>query len=316
MNSQIKVGVVMDPISNIKPHKDSTLALMLGAQALGATLYYMEQDDLYIEDDKARANVHPVKVFDDPAKWYEFEAPQNINLTELNFLLMRKDPPVDKRFIHTCYMLEHAARQGLKVVNNPTTLHTYNEKIFATHFPEYCPPYQISSDKEILRAFLDKHKKIIIKPLDAMGGQGVFMVREEDVNFEVIWEMQTHNGTYPVVAQAFIPAIDKGDKRIIIIDGQPFDHALVRIPKGGSIRGNLAAGASYEVKPLGDREKEVAQAVGKRLVREGIIFSGIDMIGDYLIEVNITSPTGLREISNATGQDLGKDLMEKILAKI
>lgn len=303
----------MDPISNIKPQKDTTLAIMLGAQNLGASLYYMEQDDLYIEDDKACATVRPVEVFDDNTKWYEFGEAQNIELSTLNCILMRKDPPVDKRFIHTCHMLEHAKRNGVKVVNNPTALHQYNEKIFATHFPEHCPPYQISSDFSVLKNFLHKHEKIIIKPLDAMGGQGVFMVHKDDVNFEVIWEIQTDNGRYPIVAQAFIPAIDKGDKRIIIIDGTPVDHALVRIPKDGSIRGNLAAGASYEVQPLSDHEMTVATNVGKRLVKEGIVFCGMDMIGDYLIEVNITSPTGLREISNATGTDLGKALMEKIL---
>jgi glutathione synthase len=313
MSNNLKIGIVMDPISNIKPQKDTTLAIMLGAQNLGASLYYMEQDDIYIEDDKACAKVRPVKVFDDNTKWYEFGEAQNIELSTLNYILMRKDPPVDKRFIHTCYMLEHAERNGVKVVNSPTALHRYNEKIFATHFPEYCPPYQISSDFSVLKNFLNKHEKIIIKPLDAMGGQGVFMVHKDDVNFEVIWEIQTDNGRYPIVAQAFIPAIDKGDKRIIIIDGKPINHALVRIPKNGSIRGNLAAGASYEVQPLNDHEMTVATNVGKRLVKEGIIFCGMDMIGDYLIEVNITSPTGLREISNATGTDLGKILMEKIL---
>lgn len=313
MSAQLKIGIVMDPISHIKPQKDTTLAIMLGAQALGAELYYMEQDDLYIEDDKACASVRPVKVFDNNAKWYEFSDTKNIELSTLNYILMRKDPPVDKRFIHTCYMLEHATRNGVKVVNNPTALHQYNEKIFATHFPEYCPPYQISSDLNVLKEFLNKHEKIIIKPLDAMGGQGVFMVHKDDVNFEVIWEMQTDNGTYPIVAQAFIPAINKGDKRIIIINGEPVDHALVRIPKGGSIRGNLAAGASYEVQPLSKHEMNVATTVGKQLIKEGITLSGIDMIGDYLIEVNITSPTGLREISKATDIDLGKLLMEKII---
>lgn len=313
MSSNLKIGIIMDPISNIKPQKDSTLAIMLGAQALGAELFYMEQDDLFIEDDKAYGHIRPVKVFDDNNKWYEFGEIRHAPLTDLNYILMRKDPPVDKRFIHACYMLEHAVRNGVTVVNNPTALHRYNEKIFATHFPEFCPPYQLSSDKKVLQDFLNKHERIIIKPLDAMGGEGVFMVKKEDVNFEVIWEMQTANGKYPIVAQAFIPAIDKGDKRIIIINGEPVDHALVRIPKGGSIRGNLAAGASYEVQPLTQHEINVAQTVGKRLKQENIMFSGIDMIGDYLIEVNITSPTGLREISNATGTDLGKLLIEKII---
>jgi len=313
MSNNLKIGIVMDPVSNIKPQKDSTLAIMLGAQSLGADLFYMEQDDLYIEDDKACATIRPITVFDDNTKWYEFGEAQAIKLETLGYIIMRKDPPVDKRFIHACYMLEHAARNGVKVINNATALHRYNEKIFATHFPEFCPPYQIVSDFKALKNFLNKHEKIIIKPLDAMGGQGVFMVRKDDVNFEVIWEMQTDNGRYPIVAQAFIPAIDKGDKRILIIDGVPVDHALARIPKSGSIRGNLAAGASYEVRPLTDHEMHVATTIGKRLINEGITLSGIDMIGDFLIEVNITSPTGLREISTATGRDLGKELMRKII---
>ncbi|MEM7071890.1 MAG: glutathione synthase, partial [Pseudomonadota bacterium] len=211
----------MDPISHIKPQKDSTLAIMLGAQALGAELYYMEQDDLYIEDNGVFATVQPVKVFDDNHKWCELSDKSNMDLSALDYILMRKDPPVDKRFIHTCHILEHAARNGIKVINNPTALHQFNEKMFATHFSEFCPPYQISSDLSPLRKFLEKHEKIIIKPVDSMGGEGVFMVHKNDVNFEVIWEMQTNNGRYPIIAQAFIPAIDKGDKRIIIIDGIP-----------------------------------------------------------------------------------------------
>lgn len=312
MSHSFKIGIVMDPIAHIKPQKDSTLAMMLGAQQLGAALYYMEQDDLYLKDDNAYGIARPVKVFDDKDSWFALNEPEQVALGDLDYILMRKDPPVDKRFIHACYMLEHAQRNGARVVNNPRSLTAYNEKLFATHFPEFCPPYLIASDLGVLREFLDTHEQIIIKPLDAMGGAGVFMVSKDDVNFEVIWEMQTSRGRYPVVAQAFIPEIAGGDKRIIVFGGEPFGHALVRLPKSGSIRGNIAAGGSTDVRPLSPREMEIAATVGKRLAAEGIVFAGLDVIGDYLIEVNITSPTGLREISKATGVDLGRQLMEVI----
>jgi len=303
----------MDPIQNIKPHKDSTLAIMLAAQERHAVLFYMEQDDLYIKDDIAYALVHPITVFDDPAHWFTKGQPEIMALSGLDAILMRKDPPVDKRFLHSCLVLDHAQRHGVHVVNNPASLILYNEKILATHFPAFCPPYVITSSLTVLRDFLEQHDTIIIKPLDAMGGQGVFLVHHNDVNFEVIWEMHTERGTYPVQAQAFIPEITLGDKRIIVIDGKPFPHTLVRLPKNGSIRGNLTAGGSYDVRPLNERELEIATVVGKRLVQEGILFAGLDVIGDYLTEVNITSPTGLREIAKATGESLADILMAKIM---
>jgi len=308
-----KVGVVMDPIAHIKPQKDSTLAIMLGAQSLGARLFYMEQDDLYIKDGAAYGITRPVKVADDSEKWFKMGEADTVPLGELDVILMRKDPPVDKRFLHTCTILDQARRDGARVANNPAALLAYNEKIFATHFPDFCPPYVIASSLDVLRDFWHEHGKIILKPLDAMGGQGVFMVEPKDVNFEVIWETLTARGTYPIEAQAFIPAISKGDKRIVVLGGEPVDHALVRLPKKGSIRGNLAAGGTYEVQPLTKRETEIALAVGERLAQEDITFAGIDVIGGYLTEVNITSPTGLRQISKATGTDLGEILMEKIL---
>lgn len=314
MSNSPKVGIVMDPIADIKPQKDSTLAMMLGAQELGATLYYMEQDDLFIKCDAACGMMREVKVFDDNDHWFALNEVETASLSELDVILMRKDPPVDKRFIHTCYMLDHARRQGVKVFSDPRSMVLYNEKILATHFPEFCPPYVLTSSLDVLRDFLEEQEKIIIKPLDAMGGQGIFLAEKSDVNFEVIWEIHTQNGTYPVEAQAFIPEISKGDIRIIVIDGEPFGHGLVRLPKSGSVRGNLAAGGSYDVRPLTEKETEVATIVGKRLKSDGVMLGGLDVIGDYLTEVNITSPTGLREISRATDTDLGKLLMEKILS--
>jgi glutathione synthase len=314
--NDFKVGIVMDPISKIKPYKDSSFAMMLSAQDKGAELYYMEQDDVFIRDGASYGVAQKVKVMDDNDRWYALNEKEIIPLGSLDFIFMRKDPPVNKRFVHTCHILEQAVKDGAIVVNNPSTLFTFNEKLFATHFPEFCPSYMITSDFDVLYDFLNDQEQIIIKPLDAMGGQGVFMVDKSDVNFEVIWEVQTQNGTYPVVAQQFIPEISKGDSRILILNGEPFNHALVRLPKSGSIRGNIAAGGSTDVRPLNDKEREIAEVVGKRLLQEGIIFSGIDVIGDYLIEVNITSPTGLRELSKASATNPADLLIENIFKLI
>lgn len=309
-----KIGVVMDPIEDIKPAKDTSLALMLAAQALGAQLFYMVQDGLYIKDGQACARMTPVTVFDNKEKWFTAEDEIDQPLAELDIIIMRKDPPVDKRFIHACYVLEQAVRNGVAVYNDPLALIDFNEKIFATHFPEFCPPYVIASDADVLRSFRAAQGSIIIKPLDSMGGDGVFLVEKNDVNFDVIVEQQTQRGTYPVIAQAFIKDINKGDKRIVIIDGVPYGHALVRTPKAGSIRGNMAAGGTTEVRPLTPHETALATKVGNYLKDKGIILAGIDVIGDYLTEVNITSPTGLRQISAATGEDVAMIVMKRMMA--
>ena len=308
-----RIGFVMDPIDGINPKKDTTLALMLAAQKTEAELFYMVIDGLYVEGSRAFAIAQRVRVFDDQKRWFELDPPERFALASLDLIVMRKDPPVDKRFLHACAMLEQAMRDGVRVANNPTALVTLNEKLFASHFPEYCPETVIASDLGILHDFLKTHGKIIIKPLDAMGGEGVFMVTRDDVNFEVIWEIQTQRGTYPVIAQKFIPAIAEGDSRVIVINGKPFDHVLVRTPKAGSIRGNMAAGGSTVVRPINDREREIAEVVGRELIRNDIVFSGLDVIGDRLIEINITSPTGIRQISKSCGADLGDLIMAAML---
>lgn len=313
-NDSFSLAVVMDPIEGITPYKDTSLALMLAAQELGAKLFYMKQDDLYVQDGRAYGVTRPVRVFDDNDHWFALNEPEVFALAEFDAILMRKDPPVDKRFIHTTYMLEQAVRDGGRVINDPASLRDFNEKLFALRFPQFSPPHIVASDLQALRNFYETHERIIIKPLDAMGGQGVFMVEKGDVNFDVIWEVQTQRGRYPVIAQRFIPEIAKGDKRVVVFDGEPFGHALVRLPKQGSIRGNLAAGGSYDVRPLNEKEREIAEAVGKVLVERGVMFAGIDIIGDYLIEVNITSPTGLRELSKECGENAPALLMQKIMS--
>ncbi|MGM0422212.1 MAG: glutathione synthase [Pseudomonadota bacterium] len=306
----LKLGVVMDPIIHVKPHKDSTLAMMRAAAKLDITLYYMEQDDLYLQDGKAHAFTQQIEVYEDDENFYTLGQQENIPLTDLDVILMRKDPPVDKRFIHCCYMLEQAARDGVRVMNNPTALLSLNEKIFASHFPQFCPPTVITSRLDVLRDFQNQHQKMILKPLDAMGGEGIFMIEPDSVNFDVIWETQTCRGKYPIIGQAFVPEISKGDKRIIIFNGKPFDMALVRLPKSGSIRGNLAAGGSYSVHPLTEREREISETVGKKLIDYGVSFAGLDVIGDKLIEINITSPTGLTELSKSCDIDLAGKFLE------
>jgi glutathione synthase len=309
----MKIGFLMDPPAHIKPRTDSTLALMLAAQEADAALFFFTPDDLFLKDGKTCANLRAIRVSKDENNWHTADAPKVTALAELDTVMMRKDPPVDKRFIHTCYLLEMAKREGVRVVNDPAALIAWNEKLLAARFPEFCPPYVVASDAETLRAFWREHGAVIMKPLDAMGGAGVFMVEKDSVNFDVIRETLTQNGTYPVIAQKFLPEIAQGDKRIIVINGKPFGHALVRLPKAGSIRGNLVHGGGHEVRALSPKEREIAETVGAVLGNEGILFAGLDVIGDRLIEVNITSPTGLRQLSQATGDDLGAAVMRAVM---
>lgn len=307
------IAIVMDPVDTIKPKKDSTVAMIRAAHVMGATLFYMGADDLIVQPDAVMGQTRAMTPCDDLENWCSIGPAEWRKLSYFDAVLMRKDPPVDKRFIHTCMMLEQAGREGARVMNNPATLINRNEKLFALQFPDLCPPTLVASDHAALRGFLDVHQKIIIKPLDAMGGAGVFMVTADDVNFDVIWEIQTARGTYPVMAQKFIPAIAAGDTRIIVINGVPFDHVLVRVPKPGSIRGNLAAGGDYTVRTIHDHERTIARRVGETLKAEGVVFAGLDVIGDHLIEINITSPTGLQEISKGCGIDVAALLMKELL---
>lgn len=305
--------MVMDPLKNIKPKKDSTVAMMKAAHNMGAELFYLSIDDLFLESGRAMGNAAKIDLDGKDYGWCSVSSAQKIQLKEFNVIMMRKDPPVDKRFIHACYMLEQAAKEGARVLNNPTSLIALNEKLFAGQFPHLCPNTLVASDREVLRNFLENHGKIIMKPLDAMGGSGVFMVTETDVNFDVIWEMQTGFGSYPVIAQEFLPAISDGDKRILVINGKAFDHVLVRSPKPGSVRGNMAAGGSTHVRMINAAERKICDEVGQVLIQRGIFFAGLDIIGDRLIEINITSPTGIQEISKACGVDVADILMREIL---
>ena len=303
MADDLHIGFVMDPIANINPAKDSTLALMLAAQAKGCRISVMDQHDLWCVGNTAHARWWHITVKDDDTNWYTIYDAETGPLTTFDIVLMRSDPPVDKRFIHTTYTLERGEAQGVRVVNTPAALRDYNEKRFACRFPDLIPPTCITADYDVLQDFRRQHDRLVLKPLDAMGGQGVFVLAADDPNFDVVWEMHTNKGSYPLMAQAFLPEIAEGDKRVIIYDGKPFDHALVRIPRSDSLRGNLAAGGSYKAQPLSDADRHIAETVGPVLKDKGITFAGLDIIGDKLIEINITSPTGLRELAKLTDND-------------
>jgi glutathione synthase len=306
------LGIVMDPIGSIKPYKDTTLALMLAAQKRGWALRYLEQTDLWLRDGIAYGRVKPVTVFDDKKHWYEFGAAEEIKLGDLTAILMRKDPPFDLEYVSTTYVLERAELQGALVVNRPASLRDCNEKAFTAWFPELAPPTLFARDLAALRAFHAEHGDVIYKPLDGMGGSGIFRVGADGLNLGAVLEQLTDLGRRLIVAQKYLPAIADGDKRILMIDGAAVPYCLARIPQGGETRGNLAAGGRGEARPLTERDRAIAARVGPELQRRGLLFVGLDVIGDYLTEINVTSPTCAREIDAACGTDIGAQAIEAI----
>jgi len=310
--ASINIGVVMDPIAGITPAKDSTLAMLLEAQARGHALVYFEQGDLYLAASEARGRGRAIQVTDDDAAWFELGKSEDMSLADLDIILMRKDPPFDMEYIYTTYLLEHAELAGALVVNRPASLRDINEKAFTAWFPQCCPDTLITRNMADLRTFRDRHGKIVVKPLDGMGGKSIFVVNQGDNNANVIFETLTDNGTRFMMAQNYIPEITAGDKRIILINGQAPQYSLARIPDAGDNRGNLVMGAQAEVRELTDRDLWICEQVGPELSRRGVIFAGLDVIGDYLTEVNVTSPTGIREIAKLAGVDLAKQLFDHI----
>ena len=311
----IRLGVVMDPITDVNYKKDSTLAMLWAASDRGWELWYMRQEDLFLRDG-ARARMQPLQVFRDPAHFHALGEPCDRRLSDLDVVLMRKDPPFDNEFLYSTHILETAEREGVLVVNRPVSLRDCNEKLFATQFPQCCPPLLVSRSAERLRAFQREHGDVVFKPLDAMGGAMVFRVRDGDPNISVILETLTAHGTTTIMAQRYIPEIVDGDKRILMIDGEPVPYALARIPAVGETRGNLAAGGSGEARPLTERDRWICAQVGPALRERGLLFVGLDVIGDYLTEINVTSPTCIREIDKAFGTDIGGQLMDCISARL
>ena len=312
----VRLGIVMDPIASISYKKDSSLAMLLAAQERGWKLFYLEQQDLYQNEGVARGRMRPLKVFADPARWFELGAEQDAPLSDLHVILMRKDPPFDMEFVYSTYLLEQAEAAGVLVVNRPQSLRDCNEKLFATLFPQCTPPTVVSRRPDILREFAAKHGDVILKPLDGMGGASIFRHRAGDPNLSVILETLTLHGTQQIMGQAYLPAIKDGDKRILMIDGEPVDYCLARIPASGETRGNLAAGGRGEARPLTERDRWIAAQVGPTLREKGLLFVGLDVIGEHLTEINVTSPTCIREIDNAYGTRIGVQLMDAIDRKL
>lgn len=308
----IRIGVVMDPIATINYKKDTTLALLWAAQDRGWQLYYMEQRHLFLDSGEPKATAQALRVARDPQQWYELGPPQLLPLAELDVVLMRKDPPFDNEYIYSTYILEAAERLGTLVVNKPQSLRDCNEKMFATQFPECCPPLLVSRDAALLKEFHQVHRDVVFKPLDGMGGSSIFRVREDDPNLNVILETLTHHGRLTIMAQRYLPEIKDGDKRILMIDGEPVPYCLARVPMAGESRGNLAAGGSGRPQPLSDRDRWIAAQAGPSLRERGLLFVGLDVIGDYLTEINVTSPTCAREIDAAYQTDIGGRLMDRI----
>jgi glutathione synthase len=311
-----KLGVVMDPIGSINYKKDSTLAMLLEAARRGWTIYYFEQKDLFLRDGLAFGKSKLLNVFADNDHWFEFGTEQETPLSSLNLILMRKDPPFDREYIYTTYILEQAERLGTLVANKSQSLRDANEKLFTAWFPACCPPTLVTRSHALLREFFHEHKDIICKPLDGMGGTSIFHLQPGDPNASVVFETLTARETQYMMAQRFIPEITLGDKRILLIDGEPVPFALARVPGKGEWRGNLAAGARGIAQPLTVRDRWICEQVGPVLRQKGLYFVGIDVIGDFLTEINVTSPTCIRELDEQCNLNISGtlfDCLEKYL---
>ncbi|WHZ19302.1 MAG: Glutathione synthetase [Rhodanobacteraceae bacterium] len=309
------VAVLMDPIGAIHPEKDTTLALLLEAQRRGHALRYMQQDDLAVRDGVAWARLAPLEVRDDTRDWFTLgEARWQPLADGIDLVLARKDPPFDTQFLHDTLVLDLAAHAGVRVVNNPQALRDFNEKVAAQWFPQCCTPALVARDRGELRRFAREHGRIVLKPLDGMAGRGVFLSAGDDPNLNSILETLAGSDERFVMAQRYIPEIVKGDKRILVVDGEPVPYALARIPQGTDFRGNLAAGGKGMGQPLSERDRWVAHEVGPALKRRGIVLAGLDVIGDYLTEVNVTSPTCARELDAQFGLNIAGMVFDAIEA--
>ena len=308
----MKLGIVMDPIETINFKKDSTLAMMIEAQNKNHELFYMTPDSLYINSGISYAASSKVEVKNDPLGWFELEEEKLIKLSQLDAILMRQDPPFNSNYIYNTYVLEMASREGVSIFNNPRSLRDCNEKVFATEFPQCCTKHLVTSHKKLLTDFVEEHNDTVIKPLDGMGGASIFRLKKNDPNLNVILETITLHFTQKVMIQEYIPEIAEGDKRVLIINGEPMSAAIARIPAQGELRGNLAAGASAVAKSLSDRDMWICKEVGSSLVEKGLLLVGLDIIGDYLTEINVTSPTCFKEYKELCDIDVAKTFIEAV----
>ncbi|KKA44249.1 MULTISPECIES: glutathione synthase [Salinivibrio] len=308
----MKIGVVMDPIEAISVKKDSTFAMMLAAQKRGWEVHYILMEDMSMQQGEPYARTHSVTVMDNPDHWYQIDQTQTLALREFDAILMRKDPPFDTEYIYATYMLERAEEAGVLIVNKPQSLRDCNEKLYTAWFPEHTPTTLVTRRADEIKAFQAEHGDVILKPLDGMGGASIFRVKQGDPNLSVIIETLTEHGQRFCMAQTFVPDISNGDKRILIVDGEPVPYCLARIPADGETRGNLAAGGRGEARPLSETDWTIARAIAPTLKEKGLIFVGLDVIGDKLTEINVTSPTCIREIDAAYDISIGDILMEAI----
>jgi len=311
----LDVAVVMDPIGGIKIGKDTSFAMLLEAQRRGHRLYYVSPGGLSLDGARPMARLAPLEVRDDPADWHRLEPALRRPLADMDVVLMRSDPPVDANYLHDTHILSLARDAGVLVLNDPAGLRDLNEKLGALLFPQCCPPTRVSRDATELRAFVAEHGEAVLKPLDGMGGRSIFRVRTGDPNLNVILETLTGGGRELALAQKFLPEITEGDKRILLVDGEPVPYCLARIPQGDEFRGNLAAGGRGEGRPLSDRDRWIAAQVGPELKRRGMLFVGLDVIGDWLTEVNVTSPTCVRELDAQFGLNIAGQLFDAIEAR-
>jgi glutathione synthase len=308
----MKLAFVLDPLETLKPKKDSSIAMMREASRRGHEVYALGMPDLYVENGTALARAVPLAIDEDDAGWYRAGGNEEVPLAFFDIVLMRKDPPFDAEYYYSTLLLERAESEGARVVNSPRALRDWNEKLAILRFPQFTPATLVARDPARIHAFVDRHSDVILKKLDGMGGTMIFRVRADDPNRNVIVETMVGDCERTIMAQEYVPEIAKGDKRVLVIDGTPFPYCLARIPKAGETRGNLAAGGTGVAHALSARDREIGEAVGAELVKAGILLAGLDVIGDCLTEVNVTSPTCMVEIAQQTGQDAAKPLLDAL----
>jgi glutathione synthase len=308
----MKLGILMDPIDAIRPEKDTSFALLLEAQSRGYSISYMEPRDIWLQDGICWGRMRTLSVVDDPSDWFSFQDERAQPLADLDVMLMRKDPPFDMQYIYLTYLLEQAEAQGLRVINKPASLRDANEKLFTAWFPQCCPKTFVSNRIDLLRDFVMAEGKAVVKPLGAMGGESIFVLQAEDVNLNVILETMTQHEQDFIMAQHYIPEVMQGDKRILMVNGQPMPYGLLRIPAADDFRGNLASGAQSQVAELTDHDLWICEQVGPMLVKKGLLFVGLDVIGHYLTEINVTSPTCVREIEAAFDINIAAEFFNAI----
>jgi glutathione synthase len=308
----MKLAFVVDPLGELKAYKDSSIAMMREAARRGHEVHAFEARGMFLRDGAVQAPARRLEIFADDHDWYRAAEAQDLPLAQFSHVFMRKDPPFDQEYHYATLLLERAQAEGARVLNDPRALRDWNEKLAILRFPGLAPPTLVAADMARVHDFIATHRDVILKKLDGMGGTMIFRVAAADVNRNVIVEVVTDMGRRTIMAQRFIPEIAKGDKRVLVIDGKPFPHCLARIPKAGETRGNLAAGGRGVAQALSARDREIGETVGRELVKAGIVFAGLDVIGDYLTEVNVTSPTCIVEIAEQTGNNAAAALMDAL----